>query len=169
MNCLDQCLNKGLLRLHLYQPGDVRGGRGDGRISRSRILSLLLNFKIFKHILPWDRSPHLRVSVKTTPGPNGSLEVLSSTNTSYLFNQVLRDLFVRSKQFDMFWAKAWSVSCSGVQGWKGVGDWDLLWVDWGLPLHEGDILDVEKIAIFLNKYWWTNMMKSVVRGWWSSY
>ena len=51
-NYLNQRHDKGLLRVHLHQPGDVRGGRGDGRISRSRILSLLLNFKIFKHILP---------------------------------------------------------------------------------------------------------------------
>ena len=48
----------------------------------------------------------------------------------------------------MFWSKALNICWSGMQGWKGFGDRDLLWVDWWLPLHEGDIVEVEKIATF---------------------
>ena len=104
--------DKGLLCLHLHQPGDVWGGGADRRLSWPRLLCLLLLRKIFEHLVSWDRSlghwtiwdvslafclktlslniaqflNHYSVSCQT--GPNGSLGLLTSTNTSFLFEQV---------------------------------------------------------------------------------
>ena len=102
--------DKGLLCLHLHQPGDVWGGGADRRLSWPWLLRLLLLIKIFQHLVSWDRSlSHWTIwdvslafwlcllniaqflnnySVSCQTGPNGSLGLLTSTNTSFLFEQV---------------------------------------------------------------------------------